>query len=130
LYKGLVHEQEWRGEKYWAKYTSNQMYSLSNLLPYLTEEFNIGKNIHGSLEYDKTLLDKDDLILFHSNARLDKTDVSPAFDINLLKLLTFPAHRVNVLDYQPIFKKQDKNQSADYINSELKKKKQEISDGR
>lgn len=85
-YNGEVFDngEEWRDFRYWAKYTSPQIDSVIKLLKYLTEKFNINIDIITSYLYDKSLLNYNGIISHH-NVRKDKTDVSPALNLNMIK---------------------------------------------
>ena len=75
----------WRGYYYFAKYSLAQFHSVVILLKYLTNAFNIKNNLITDFKYDRELAETYEGILSHCNVRSDKSDVSPAFSLNLLK---------------------------------------------
>lgn len=77
-------EKEWRGFKYFAKYTEPQEIALGKLVTSLCLEFNIRPVILPTLEYKREFFEFDGIVN-HSNLRADKTDLSPAFDLKKLQ---------------------------------------------
>lgn len=75
--------KKWREKEHWCKFTDEQYDALNLLLPYLSERFNIpldkigedGKRHH----LNQSAQDFEG-IMTHSNFRLDKWDIGPAFD--------------------------------------------------
>ncbi len=84
-YVGEVYEFNWRNNNYWAKYSNKQFDSLVQLLKLLTIKFNIPAKVCTHLNYDINLLKKFCGIISHCNVRADKTDISPALNLNLLQ---------------------------------------------
>ena len=78
--------KRWRNHTYWDKYPQAQMNSLKELIVYLCEEYNISKNFIGHNVFDENI-DLFKGITFRSNYYQESTDVSPAFDIEILKTL-------------------------------------------
>lgn len=78
--------KKWRNYTYWDKYTEEQMESLRELVTKLCEEHNISKDFIGHNVYDENV-DLFKGITFRSNYYQESTDVSPAFDLDLLKTL-------------------------------------------
>jgi N-acetyl-anhydromuramyl-L-alanine amidase AmpD len=74
-----VVEKKWRSQKYWVKYTDEQLESLIELVIKLCDEFNINR-----LSYTtNTKIDdfsEDVGVLFKSNLNKKYTDLSPAFN--------------------------------------------------
>lgn len=86
-YLGNVFEYEWRGVKYWAEYSKEQFNSVVELIIYLCDKFNIPKVVYDKLDFNFDLLDNFRGIISHCNVRNDKTDISPAFNLQHLKQL-------------------------------------------
>jgi N-acetyl-anhydromuramyl-L-alanine amidase AmpD len=86
-YKGKVFEYEWRGIKYWAEYTTEQFEAVTQLINYLCNKFNIPKTVYEKYDFNFDLLKNFRGIISHCNVRKDKTDISPAFNLALLKQL-------------------------------------------
>lgn len=84
VYKGDVHEQEWRGYSYWAKYSDEQVKSLKELIDNLCMKYTISRNTVG---HNTKLLDPTSVkgILCRSNYYEEYTDLSPAFDFSKIK---------------------------------------------
>lgn len=78
--------KRWRNHTYWDKYTEQQMESLKELVKFLCEEHKIPKNFIGHNVYDENV-DLYKGITFRSNYYQESTDVSPAFDLEILKNL-------------------------------------------
>ena len=74
----------WRGCQYFAGYTDAQVKATAELTKYLCEKFNIPKEFDGSFDFNTTYMSKAGIIS-HCNVREDKTDISPAFDVNKFK---------------------------------------------
>ena len=85
-YKSDVTESNWRGYKYWANYTDAQYLALSELLKNLSIAHNIELKIKADLEFNLNVFNTH-TVLNHAQVRLDKTDLSPAFDFNKLQKL-------------------------------------------
>lgn len=74
-----VHPSEgWRGYSFWAPYTEEQYQSLSHLLKYLTDKYDIPyvRVKDGDARQEPTKISG---ITHHAAMRDDKTDLSPAF---------------------------------------------------
>ncbi len=84
-YYGDVYEQEWRGIKYWASYPSKQVMAVCELVNYLCQKFNIPKQVFNKYDFNFDLLNNYRGIISHCNVRQDKTDISVAFNLDLLK---------------------------------------------
>ena len=82
-YNGDVYQHSWRGYMYWASYTKNQIHSLIDLLRYLTDKYNINKEIATSFLYNRDYFNFLGIVSHH-NLRSDKTDVSPALNLSWL----------------------------------------------
>lgn len=78
----------WRGYTAFVKYTEEQYLSLAKLLEYLTVRFNIPKEIYAKYDFNYSVLDSPG-IYSHCNVRADKSDISVAFDFELLRSM-FP----------------------------------------
>jgi len=78
--------KRWRNHTYWDKYTQVQMDSLKELVSYLCDEYKVPKNFVGHNVFDENI-DLFKGITFRSNYYQESTDVSPAFDIEILKTL-------------------------------------------
>lgn len=76
----------WKGFNLWASYTEAQYQALNELLPMLLQQFNLKPTICPDNQFDPKAPFKY-TIYTHSNVRLDKTDVSPAFDFQRLTCL-------------------------------------------
>jgi len=83
---GNVLHKRWRNHSYWEKYTNEQIKSLKTLIIKLCEEYKIPKNFIGHNVYDENV-DLYKGITFRSNYNQESTDVSPAFDMEILKNL-------------------------------------------
>jgi N-acetyl-anhydromuramyl-L-alanine amidase AmpD len=76
----------YRGSKYWQLYNDSQYQSLNELINYLLTIYpKIGKDIITSNEFDLSVF-KNPCIYSHRNVHREKTDVSPAFDFNKIKI--------------------------------------------
>lgn len=78
-----VIEVKWRKHKYWAKYTDEQLNSLSILCKHLCERFDIPLEVFN--HNTKTETKHFNGVLYRSNFNIHYTDVSPAFDIEEFK---------------------------------------------
>lgn len=76
--------KNWRGHDVWVKYTDEQYESLKKLVIDLCGKFGIEKEFIGSNVYDENV-DIYNGITFRSNYSQDIKDISPAFDMDLLK---------------------------------------------
>jgi N-acetyl-anhydromuramyl-L-alanine amidase AmpD len=76
--------KKWRNHLYWMSYTKDQIESLKFLVTYLTEEYNIPKNVlsHNAYYEDVDLFDG---IVYRSNYLEEVSDITPAFNIAELK---------------------------------------------
>ncbi len=93
-------EEEWRGHKYFAPYTTEQMDSLKELIPYLLDEFKINPVYVDHYDYDRSMLDFNGIVK-HCNLRSDKTDLSPAFDDSAIEELLLE-EIIDIADYELI----------------------------
>jgi hypothetical protein len=84
LYKGDVHEQEWRGHNYWATYKDSQVKSLKDLIDEICVKYTISRNTvgHNTKLLDATIVKG---ILCRSNYYEEYTDLSPTFDFSKIK---------------------------------------------
>lgn len=85
LHKGNdVYELDWRGYKYWDKYTDEQTKTLKDLIDELCSKYSISRNTVG---HNTKLLDPLIVkgILCRSNYYEEYTDLSPAFDFSKIK---------------------------------------------
>ena len=78
--------KRWRNHNYWDKYNEKQLTSLKEIVNKLCKDYNIPKNFIGHNVYDENV-DLYKGITFRSNYSQESTDVSPAFDMELLKNL-------------------------------------------
>lgn len=78
--------KRWRNYTYWDKYTEPQMESLRNLVIKLCDDHKISKDFIGHNVYDENV-DLYKGITFRSNYHQESTDVSPAFNMEVLKNL-------------------------------------------
>jgi len=80
---------EYRGYRYYHKYTDAQIASLRDLLIYLCERYGIPKTYNGGMfEVNKDALSGKPGIWNHTSVRKDKTDMSPQSKlIDMLKTL-------------------------------------------
>jgi len=74
----------WRGSYFFAPYTAAQFRATVELVEYLCKEFNIPKEVICDYEYNKAHFDHKGIVSHH-NLRPDKSDVSPAFRLELLQ---------------------------------------------
>jgi len=81
-----VFMKRWRNYTYWDKYTEPQMESLKSLVTKLCEDYKISKDFIGHNVYDESV-DLYKGITFRSNYHQESTDVSPAFNMEVLKNL-------------------------------------------
>jgi N-acetyl-anhydromuramyl-L-alanine amidase AmpD len=71
-------DKEYRGYKFWHKYTDAQLLSLRDLLMYLCDKYNIPKDYNANLfEVNKDALSGKSGIFTHTSYRPDKWDMSP-----------------------------------------------------
>lgn len=84
VYKGDVHEQEWRGHNYWATYNDSQVKSLKDLIDELCVKYTISRNTvgHNTKLLDATIVKG---VLCRSNYYEEYTDLSPTFDFSKIK---------------------------------------------
>jgi N-acetyl-anhydromuramyl-L-alanine amidase AmpD len=85
-YLGEIFFADWRGEKYFAKYTNEQVIVLAELIKELCNKFNIKKDLITNFDYDIKYT-KHEGIINHANVRLDKTDLHPGFPLKQLEQL-------------------------------------------
>ncbi|MFH0733240.1 MAG: peptidoglycan recognition family protein [bacterium] len=84
-YSGGVFKFKWRNEEYWAEYPTKQIEAVVELVKYLTAKFNIPKNVYTKYDYNSKLLTTFKGIISHCNVRANKTDISPAFNLEYLQ---------------------------------------------
>jgi N-acetyl-anhydromuramyl-L-alanine amidase AmpD len=72
--------EEWRGHKYFAKYTTEQIKSTFELVKKLCNDFDIRTFIAPKHIYNEQLRNFRGIIT-HANVKQNKTDISPAFPI-------------------------------------------------
>lgn len=78
--------KNWRNHDIWVKYTDEQYESLKDLIIDLCDRFNIKKECIGNNVYDENV-DIYNGITFRSNYSQEIKDVSPAFNMDVLKNL-------------------------------------------
>jgi len=85
-YDGVMIEKNWRGKKFWAEYTEEQITVLFELINYLCIEYSIEKNFIGNnvMAY-KPMNFKG--IINRSNFSKNHYDLTPAFDFEKLTKL-------------------------------------------
>jgi hypothetical protein len=76
--------KKWRNHVYWDLYTKEQLNSLKGLVVELCEKNDVSKKFIGHNTFDENI-DLYDGIVFKSNYNQESTDVSPAFDMEILK---------------------------------------------
>jgi N-acetyl-anhydromuramyl-L-alanine amidase AmpD len=79
-------KKPWRNKDYWFPYTAEQEKSLFYLVDKLCEDFNIERDFIGNNVYNQDV-DIYKGIVFRSNYDTTLTDVSPAFNMDLLKTI-------------------------------------------
>lgn len=79
-----VLNKRWRNYSYWDRYSNEQMKSLTDLISSLCQSYNITKDFVGHNVFDENV-DLFKGITFRSNYYQESTDVSPAFDMEILK---------------------------------------------
>jgi hypothetical protein len=79
-----VLNKRWRNYTYWDSYTKEQSESLKELILKLCQDYEVPKNFIGHNVYDENV-DLYKGIVFRSNYYQERTDVSPAFDMEILK---------------------------------------------
>jgi N-acetyl-anhydromuramyl-L-alanine amidase AmpD len=82
-YSGNVMEKSWRGKRYWADYTNEQMETLLQLIDYLCITHSINKNFIGNNVFVEGV-QKFKGILNRSNLNKNYHDLTPAFDFDKL----------------------------------------------
>ena len=82
--RGSVIDVRWRGKQYWAPYTPKQISSVTKLVKYLCDEYKIDCKCIGHNTYDDEVFDYEGVV-FKSNYVKELTEISPAFNCNLLK---------------------------------------------
>ena len=82
--KDDVIEKSWRGQKFWAPYTNNQLDSTVKLCKYLCDTFGISKE---TVSHNTKFDDVHEFIgvTYKSNFGKHYTDLSPAWDYNTFK---------------------------------------------
>ena len=81
-----LYTKSWRGHDVWFKYTNEQYDSLRKLVTDLCDRFDIPKEFIGNNVYDENV-DIYNGITFRSNYSQEIKDVSPAFNMDILKNL-------------------------------------------
>lgn len=76
--------KRWRNHTYWDSYCDEQTESLKKLVIQLCDEYKIPKNFIGNNVYNEDI-DLYKGITFRSNYSQESTDISPAFDMEILK---------------------------------------------
>lgn len=76
--------KRWRNHTYWDSYNNEQTESLKKLVVQLCDEYKIPKNFIGHNVYNEDI-DLYKGITFRSNYSQESTDISPAFDMEILK---------------------------------------------
>jgi N-acetyl-anhydromuramyl-L-alanine amidase AmpD len=84
--KTSMTRRSWRGHEYWVNYTDKQMKSLKKLVIQLCDEHNIPKECIGNNVYNENI-DIYRGVAFRSNYSQEIKDISPAFDMDVLKEL-------------------------------------------
>ena len=81
-----IFERAWRGHKFWMDYTEEQLDSVRELVVKLCDDFKIKKKCIGHCVFNE---DADIFkgITFRSNYKSEMTDISPAFNLDVLKEL-------------------------------------------
>ena len=79
-----VFNKRWRNYNYWDKYPVEQTNALKELVIKICGEYKIPKNFIGHNVFDDNV-DLFNGITFRSNYYQESTDVSPAFDMEILK---------------------------------------------
>lgn len=79
-----VISKRWRNYNYWDIYTEEQNKALTKLVSELCQKYNINKDFVGHNVFDENI-DLFKGITFRSNYYQESTDVSPAFDMEVLK---------------------------------------------
>lgn len=79
-----VFNKRWRNYNYWDKYPVEQTNALKELVIKICDKYKIPKNFIGHNVFDDNV-DLFNGITFRSNYYQESTDVSPAFDIEILK---------------------------------------------
>lgn len=87
-YTGKIHRAVWRGQTAWATFSDAQYESLNWLCDKLCTDFNIRRTVCTSREIMPNAPERFG-IFSHFHVRRDKTDPSPAFDLN--RVLAQPA---------------------------------------
>ena len=85
-YQGERVQHPWRGYECWAKYTPAQYAALNELIPALLAQFNLKPTVYTGMDFNPVAPDRA-TIYSHRNVRQDKSDLSPAFDFELLTCL-------------------------------------------
>lgn len=76
-------KESYRGYKYFANYTDEQIEALLVLLGELMDKFKIEPQFSNTFEYDEKFRNFNGIVM-HCNLRSDKTDLSPAFDLKII----------------------------------------------
>lgn len=76
----------WRGYEWWAEYTPEQYAALNELIPQLLSRFDLKPTFYTGLDFNPYTPDRA-TIYSHRNVREDKSDLSPAFNFDLLTCL-------------------------------------------
>lgn len=84
IYNEGIYEKKWRGHFFWQPYTDEQMNSTGELINKLCDDFNIPKTLVGhNVKVDG--ISNFDGVVTKSNYYTNRTDLSPAFDFDIIK---------------------------------------------
>jgi hypothetical protein len=83
IYKGMPFERKWRDYFFWDPYTKEQISSLTELTKILFKEMKIESNIVGH-NTKINGIERYEGLVTRSNFDVDFTDLSPAFDFEML----------------------------------------------
>lgn len=79
--------KDYRGQKYWQTYTSEQYQAISELIKWIISKYpNIKTTFIQTEDFNQSVFDNS-CIFSHRNVHREKTDVSPAFDFRKLEQL-------------------------------------------
>lgn len=79
-----VFVKKWRNQKFWARYTNNQLESLVYLVNKLCNQFDIKHNVKNDNTYS-SMSENFRGVTFKSNYSKLSTDINPSMDFNYLK---------------------------------------------
>ena len=79
------HRTKWRGYRYFARYTPDQIEAVALLVDHLCATFHIARRTpRNHVDFDKALWDSQGIV-GHQHVRSDKSDVHPGFDWERLR---------------------------------------------